>query len=191
MNNLIIIAGPCAAGKDTLLQALASRHGVTSLISHTTRPKRPGETDGKDYFFVKEDQFLKMKDNNEFYEVVTYVINGMTYYYGLHKTKNGSSENGISAVVVNPEGAEFFVKEFAGKTYIIYMDADELIRKQRAFLRGNMNETLWEERCKHDRKSFTDDSTVVKNAKLQLDNTEAGIEHVEKMADFAFFYFNH
>ena len=58
---LFVISAPSGAGKTTLIQQVMVRFpGVSYSVSHTTRPPRPGEIDGKDYFFVTEQNFTRM-----------------------------------------------------------------------------------------------------------------------------------
>ncbi len=67
--NLFIISAPSGAGKTSLVKALIeSAPNVVVSVSHTTREMRPGEIEGKDYFFVQYDKFLQMVKNNEFLE---------------------------------------------------------------------------------------------------------------------------
>lgn len=82
MNNkglLIVLSGPSGSGKDTILEALFNMdENVVKSISATTRPPREGESDGKDYFFVSQDDFRKAISNNEMLEYTTYCEN----FYG-------------------------------------------------------------------------------------------------------------
>jgi len=56
--SLFIVAAPSGAGKTSLVNALVDRQLEVCLsVSHTTRASREGEVDGKDYFFVSQDEF--------------------------------------------------------------------------------------------------------------------------------------
>jgi len=67
--NVIVISAPSGAGKSTLVkQLLASVPSLTFSISHTTRLPRPGEKDGRDYFFVTPARFQRMLAGREFVE---------------------------------------------------------------------------------------------------------------------------
>jgi guanylate kinase len=66
---LYIISAPSGAGKTSLVQAiLATLPGVVVSVSHTTRLRREGEVDGKNYHFVDQQQFQQMIDNDDFLE---------------------------------------------------------------------------------------------------------------------------
>ena len=67
--NLYIVAAPSGAGKSSLVAALLAEDRLVRLsVSHTTRTPRPGEVEGKDYYFVDRDRFLLMAANSEFLE---------------------------------------------------------------------------------------------------------------------------
>lgn len=73
---LIVISGPSGAGKSTVVfKALEGRDDVCFSVSVTTRKPRPGETDGKEYFFVDLDKFRSMVENDELLEHAVYVSN--------------------------------------------------------------------------------------------------------------------
>lgn len=66
---MFVISSPSGAGKTTLAaRLLASDPDISLSVSATTRKPRPGEIDGKDYFFISEDDFIRKRDNNEFLE---------------------------------------------------------------------------------------------------------------------------
>lgn len=66
---MFVLSSPSGAGKTTLSRRLlAEDSAITLSISATTRPPRPGEADGIDYFFVAPDRFAEMVDNDELLE---------------------------------------------------------------------------------------------------------------------------
>ncbi|MEM7027146.1 MAG: guanylate kinase [Pseudomonadota bacterium] len=80
--SLFIISAPSGAGKTSLVKELLTRiEHLTVSTSHTTRAARQGEENGKDYFFVDEQKFKSMINDNEFLEYA-YVFN---HYYGTAK----------------------------------------------------------------------------------------------------------
>ena len=67
--NLIVLSGPSGVGKGTVLRRLLKDYkDIEYSISATTRPGRKGEIHGKDYFFLSEEEFFQMVDNNQFIE---------------------------------------------------------------------------------------------------------------------------
>jgi guanylate kinase len=71
---LFVVTGPSGAGKGTLIRALLERRPDFALaVSATTRPQRAGEVDGRDYYFLTEDEFVRRIEADEFLEHVVYV----------------------------------------------------------------------------------------------------------------------
>jgi guanylate kinase len=71
---VFVITGPSGAGKGTLIKALLERRSDLELaVSATTRARRPGEADGRDYHFLSEQEFLERVERGEFLEHVVYV----------------------------------------------------------------------------------------------------------------------
>lgn len=67
--NLYVIAAPSGTGKTSLVKALTdSIENLSVSISHTTRPMRPNEQEGVNYFFINKDKFMQMVANDEFLE---------------------------------------------------------------------------------------------------------------------------
>lgn len=66
---LIVISGPSGVGKDSVVQALKKR-GLPFhfVVTATTRPPRPGEVNGQDYFFVSKEEFARLIDQSELIE---------------------------------------------------------------------------------------------------------------------------
>ncbi|MBM7558801.1 guanylate kinase [Marinitoga litoralis] len=66
---LYVVSGPSGVGKSSIIKnAMSKLQGFAFSVSYTTRPPRPGEVDGKDYFFISEEEFNKMIENDEFLE---------------------------------------------------------------------------------------------------------------------------
>lgn len=66
---LIVIVAPSGTGKSTMIKRLKQDiPSIVESVSYTTRPIRPGEIDGKSYFFITREEFLAMREANEFLE---------------------------------------------------------------------------------------------------------------------------
>tara|TARA_B100001250_G_C19624486_1_gene710918 strand:+ start:330 stop:953 length:624 start_codon:yes stop_codon:yes gene_type:complete len=86
---LFLLSGPAGSGKSTLLRrALNECDNVFFSISCTTRPPREGETDGKDYHFLNDDEFNSKIENNEFLEHAI-----------VHKWKYGTIRDSVKKVL--------------------------------------------------------------------------------------------
>jgi guanylate kinase len=115
---IFIISAPSGAGKTSLIQKiLKNRENSIFSISFTTRPPRNNEINGKDYFFINNDQFKSMIENNEFLEFAK-VHN---YYYGTGKEyilKN--LDNGKNVILdIDYQGARIVKSNLSGKKYDI------------------------------------------------------------------------
>ncbi len=79
---MFILSSPSGAGKTTIARRLLAEDGEIKLsVSVTTRPMRPGEVDGKDYYFVDQAEYDRMVADDEFYEWATVFGHG----YGTPK----------------------------------------------------------------------------------------------------------
>ena len=76
---MLVLSSPSGAGKTTIARRLREEDkSVEMSISHTTRQRRNGEKDGKDYHFVDRETFTQMRDQGEFLEWAVVFDN----YYG-------------------------------------------------------------------------------------------------------------
>jgi guanylate kinase len=67
--SIFLVVAPSGAGKSTLVNALLEQDsGIALSISHTTRPPRPGEADGREYHFVSVEEFMQRRAAGEFLE---------------------------------------------------------------------------------------------------------------------------
>ncbi|GAI50964.1 unnamed protein product, partial [marine sediment metagenome] len=79
---LFVFTGPSGAGKSTICRAvLKDLSGISFSVSHTTRPVRPDEVDGRDYYFVSEESFESLLSDGRFVEYAT--VHG--YRYGTSR----------------------------------------------------------------------------------------------------------
>ena len=79
---MIILSSPSGAGKTTLVNLLSKLDNFEISISHTTRQPRPNEKPNKDYYFVNEDEFKRLINNQEFLEYAKVFNN----FYGTTRT---------------------------------------------------------------------------------------------------------
>jgi len=79
---MIVLSSPSGAGKTTLVKKLSKIDNFEVSISHTTRQPRPNEENNKDYYFINENEFKRLINNQEFLEYAKVFSN----YYGTTRT---------------------------------------------------------------------------------------------------------
>ena len=79
---MVILSSPSGAGKTTLVNLISKQDNFKISISHTTRQPRTGEIPNKDYFFVNDNEFKRLIQNQEFLEFAKVFDN----YYGTTRT---------------------------------------------------------------------------------------------------------
>ncbi len=101
---LLVISGPSGTGKSTVIGHLMEIHpGLEFSTSATTRAPRPGEVDGREYFFVSPERFAEMVANGELLEHATFVGNS----YGTPRSQvEQRLEQGITVILdIEVQGA--------------------------------------------------------------------------------------
>ncbi len=119
---LIVISGPSGAGKDTVVQRMKERKlPFHFVVTATTRPPRPNEVDGRDYFFVSKDEFARMIDQNELIEYA--IVYGD--YKGIPKAQvREALASGKDVVMrLDVQGAES-VRKLAADALLIFITTE-------------------------------------------------------------------
>lgn len=132
MNRKHCLLGMSSSGKDTIFKKLILK-GFTPCISHTTRPMREGEVDGREYFFINDEEFEHMKDSNLFVETREYINKkGILWFYGLSKEQCNMGD----LVILDLNGYKDIV-QYVGKENIIsiYINASASARLLRSISR--------------------------------------------------------
>ena len=127
---LIVISGPSGVGKDTAIQALKERQAPFHfVVTATTRPPRPEEQHGVDYFFVSHDEFAEMIEQGELLEYAV-VYND---YKGIPKEQVRVALNSGKDVVmrVDVQGAST-IRQLCPEALLIFLSTqneDELVKR--------------------------------------------------------------
>ena len=133
---LIVLSGPSGVGKGTVRKEIFSQEGnkFDYSISMTTRQKRPGEVDGKDYYFVTKDQFEHEIETGGMLEYAQYVDN----YYGTPlKYVNEKLDNGKDVFLeIEVKGAMQVRKKCPDGLFIFLTPPDLMELRQRLIHRG-------------------------------------------------------
>jgi guanylate kinase len=130
--SVVVVTGPSGAGKGTLIRKLLERvPDLEVTVSATTRDRRPGEEEGREYRFLTPDEFLARIDSDEFLEHVVYVSG---HRYGTLRSELARiREHGhVPLLELETEGAlEVKAKEPRAVTIFISAAVDELERRLR------------------------------------------------------------
>jgi guanylate kinase len=129
---VFVVTGPSGAGKGTLIKGLTERvEGLEVAVSATTRPQRPGEVDGRDYWFLSDDEFTRRIDAGEFLEWVPYV-SGRRYGTLSSEIDRIGRDGAVCILELELEGALKVQRDVRGSiTIFIAADVDELERRLR------------------------------------------------------------
>lgn len=107
---IIAIAGASGSGKTTLSKYLQRKYGIPAIVSTTTRPKREGEVEGEDYFFVSSTRSISRE------AMLTYTRFGKHEYFSLRRQLPAS---GYCTYVVDENGIRA-LKLASGKEYDVF-----------------------------------------------------------------------
>jgi guanylate kinase len=170
---LIVISGPSGVGKDTVIQRMKERRlPFHFVVTATTRPARPEEQQGVDYFFVSHDEFAEMIEEDELLEYAI-VYND---YKGIPKAQvRQALDSGKDVVMrVDVQGAAT-VRELCPQALLIFLqtrDEDEMVSR----LIARKTETpeglkLRIATARREQKRIDEFDYVVINRDYQLDET--------------------
>jgi len=130
--SLIVVTGPSGAGKGTLIRKLLERvPDVEVTVSATTRDRRPGEEEGREYWFLTPDEFLAGIELDDFLEHVVYV-SGHRYGTLRSELERIRARGHVPLLELETEGAlDVKAKEPGAVTIFISAAVDELERRLR------------------------------------------------------------
>lgn len=136
---LIILSGPSGVGKSTVVaKTMELRDDLCFSVSVTTRPPRPGEVDGKDYFFISSEQFDRMVENNELLEHASYVQNS----YGTPRSfVEDRLEEGFNVILdIEVQGARQVFENVPDAVSVFVLPPSMQVLEQRLSARGTETE---------------------------------------------------
>lgn len=151
---LIVFSGPSGVGKGTVRQEIFSTpdHKFEYSVSMTTRAQRPGEVDGKDYFFRSREEFEELIRNGQMLEYAEYVGN----YYGTPLTYvNETLDKGIDVFLeIEVQGALQVKKKVPDAVFIFLTPPDLNELQERLVGRGTDSEEVIAKRIERAREEI-------------------------------------
>jgi guanylate kinase len=133
--SLFMVVAPSGAGKSTLVNALLAQEPTLKLsISYTTRPPRPGELHGREYYFTSVEDFQTRRENGEFLESAE--VHGN--YYGTSRLLiSGQMRAGTDVLLeIDWQGAQQVKKQFPDAVGIFILPPSIAALEERLKKRG-------------------------------------------------------
>ncbi|MFL5961250.1 MAG: guanylate kinase [Gaiellaceae bacterium] len=129
---VLVVTGPSGAGKGTLIRELVERvPGIEVTVSATTRERRRAEEDGREYWFLSDDEFLARVGRGEFLEHVEYV-SGHRYGTLRSELERIAAKGQVPLLELETEGALRVKREVPGAvTIFVSARVEELERRLR------------------------------------------------------------
>jgi guanylate kinase len=127
---LFVVSAPSGAGKTSLCKAITDSLGnLRHSVSYTTRMPRPGEIDGRDYYFVTEERFQQMVDGGDFAEHARVHSN----LYGTTKrVLNDMIREGIDVILdIDTQGARQIKDNYGPAVFVFIMPPSMAILEER------------------------------------------------------------
>ncbi|MFA5061770.1 MAG: guanylate kinase [Patescibacteria group bacterium] len=181
MGQLIIISSPSGGGKDAVIRELIKKFpNSVRLTTTTTRPPRPHEQNGIEYFFVSPDEFKKRLNENKFIEHNIYSDN----YYGVERKNLEEPLKKYDFVFTNVEvhGKENIDKAGFPSLSVFLMPESMEVLKERIERRGGINDPKIIAKRLEQAKNEVEQS---KNYDFRVVNKEGELsETVDKVAKF-------
>lgn len=152
MKKLFCIIGETARGKDTLAKILEKDYGLRQVVSYTTRPIRPGEKDGREHYFIFDDQADDMMDFMED-DIVAFTQIGNYRYFATKEELLASD-----IYIIDPVGLDS-LKDYVKRNKLniglctVYITCSDEIARERAIERGD-NIDIFEKRAEDERIMF-------------------------------------
>lgn len=169
-NKILVISGFSGAGKDTVAKLIIEQNSdYNFVILHSTRPMRPGESQGDPYYFISDNEMCTMAFNKELIEGRCYKSIYGNWFYAAHKDQIKQDKQYV--VVLDVLGYREVKKHFGDRVVGIFIHIDDNTRLERAKSRKDFNIEEWNRRLSDDNTQFSFD-TIIKEYNYIIDNID-------------------
>ena len=180
-NKVLVVVGPSGVGKDTVMQKVLEKYPdkFKKGVTHTSRKMRPGEKEGFNYYYITEEEFLKLKENDGLVEHNFYNGN----YYGLSKKEleDGTKGDKILYVIIDINGAKRVHDLGIPANFVAILPPSEETLEKRLKGRGTESEEIIKGRLETAKKETREiDSSSFFNCKVYNDDLEKAILDMEE-----------
>ena len=164
MGRIFYVMGKSSVGKDTIYNMLVNDKelGLKTIVGYTTRPMREGEVNGREYFFVDEDELKKLEQAGKVIEKRGYnTVYGVWNYFTVDDENINLNENNY--VLIGTLESYRNVRDYYGNEVVvpIYIEVEDGVRLIRAINREmTQNTPKYEELCRRflaDAKDFAEE----------------------------------
>ncbi len=180
-NNIFIISGPSGAGEDSVIKGIKKLFSVEKIITTTTRTIRPGEIDGRDYYFVSKPVFKQMIKNGKFFEWAE-EDNGQLYGGTLAEIERVKNSNKIGLWKIDYKGV-IAAKKLLPEAISIFIYIPLNTIKKRLKNRKNCSKEFIKSRIDYAQGWFDNEEIFdykVENVENKLDETIKKIANIIK-----------
>lgn len=129
----IILLGESGCGKSSVADELCKNYDYKKIVTYTTRLPREGEVNGKDYFFISDEDFNNLKEQGCFLETATY----NNWQYGTPKNQFSIISDKNKIAILTPSGLRSLYKNTCEIFYSFYLNLSRRERLIRILKRGD------------------------------------------------------
>lgn len=174
---LICILGLSACGKDYVTKIISHKYKLNKIVQFTTRPMRTNEINGIDYYFIDEESFKELINEDAFISYRVFPSSLGKWHYGIKKDSLSILKNNI--ICIDIEGLDELLRKLNSKEIVsIFIEADYNIRRCRAEKRSNFDINEFERRYMDDINKV---DTIKRNCNYIIDNNSSSNEGIEKL----------